>query len=337
MPRIPSLLALPLLAAASLTAAGSAETDSFLRTEPHELIAGNAGDPWCEEGDAASTLAEPADLRGAHFAFSLECLFKAPKVPEDLAASIPVLEQVPAAQNGAEFLFVQVALSGEYSPEYTTEPSELTSWIESGKERIPIVAAPRSNDFYVVSVPRGDRAVLWVSDSHRHQGIDLRTGEQVDPVTAYYNGLALRSFDFGGYDTEEVDLRNGRYSGWIRCKTEYAEATTRAVWHQQQGWADEGMVFLEVRTNWCAQTESFTWELDQTKAFTIDGGGPVSWTATDAESTEGWDTLSLLFVIPADTVEATIDFSPVGTIEIRENGVELFTTKLPNFAWEAAF
>jgi hypothetical protein len=336
MPRILSLVALPLLAAASLTAAGSVESGSFLRTEHYALIVGNARDAWCEEGDAASVLAEPADLRGAHFSFSLECLFKAPKVPEDLSASIPELEHLPPAQDGAEFLFAQVSLPADENAEYTYDPSALTSWIEIGWERINLSTTPAVQQFYVVSAPIDEPAVLWTEDSGRAQGIDLRTGEQVEPVSAYYNGLALRSFDFGGFDTEEVDLRNGRYSGWIRCKTEQAEAT-RAVWMEDRGWAEEGTVFLEVRTNWCAKSENFTWDLDRTKAFTIDGEGPVSWTATESEAGEGWNRLRLLFVIPADSNEATVDFSPVGTIEIRENGVEMYATKLPNFAWEMAF
>lgn len=334
MPRVLTLAALPLLAAASLVTAGSADSDSFLRTEPYELIVGSGGERWCEEGDAASELAAPADLRGAHFSFSLDCLFSAPTAPPDLAASVPGLEHVPSAQEGSEFLFVQLALSGEYSPEYATEPSLLASWIEAGEERIQLMAAPRSDNHYVVSVPRGDRAVLWMSDSNQHQGIDLRTGAQVDPVTAYYNGLALRSFEFGGFDTEKVTFRNSRVSGWIQCDTEYAQAN-RAVWLEDRGLAAEGTVFLVLRTEWCSRLDHFTWELDEEEAFTIEGVPPVSWTAT--ETNEHWDHLTMVFTIPEDATEVTIDFSPEGTVEHKETGEKLFSERLPNFAWKAAF
>lgn len=336
MPRILTLAALPLLVAASLTAAADADPDSFLRTAPYELITGSSRDAWCEEGDAASTLAEPADLRGAHFSFSLACLFEAPKVPQNLAASLDPLTHVPPAQDGSEFIFAQVDLPAEYNSEYTGDPSVLASWIEIGEERFNLKAEPRVNHYFVVSAPRDEPVVLWVADSGRAQGIDLRTGGQVDPVTAYYNGLALRSFDFGGYDTEEVDVLNERRSGWIRCRTESAEAT-RAVWLEDRGWAEEGTVFLEVRTNWCAESDNFSWELDQAKAFTIDGVGPVSWESTDWESDEGWVALVMVFVIAADTPNATIDFSPVGTVKLKETGEELASRNLPNFAWEADF
>lgn len=334
MARMLTLAALPLPVAASLTAAGSADPDSFLRTAPYELVVGNASELWCEEGDAASDLAEPADLRGAHFALSLDCLFKAHKVPEDLAASIPALEHVPPAQDGVEFLFFQAARPAEYNAEFANEPSALASWIQVGGERIDLLAAPAGHNYYVVSVPVDEPAVLWVDDSGRAQGVDLRTGEQVDPVTAYYNGLALRSFDFGGYDTEEVDIFNGRVSGWIRCKTKVTEAS-RIVWREDLGWAPEGTVFVEVRTNWCSETDHFTWELDKDKAFTIDGEAPQSWTATDIG--DGWDQLAMVFAVLEDTPEVTIDFSPVGTIEHKETGGELISDRLPNFAWEADF
>ncbi|MEU5155910.1 hypothetical protein [Glycomyces sp. NPDC021274] len=335
MPRILALAALPLLAAASLTAAGSADADSFLRTEPYELIVGSGGDPWCEEGGAAGDLAAPADLRGAHFSFSLDCLFSAPKVPADLAASIPALEHVPPAQDGSEFLFVQLALSSEYSPEHTTEPSLLASWIEVGEERISLAAAPRSSDHYVVSAPRDARAVLWVSDADRAQGIDLRTGAQVEPVAAYYNGLALRSYNLGGFeDDDPFRIVNERRSGTATCSTEYAEGT-RALWLEDRGWAPEGTVFIEVRTRWCSRYNDITWELDRERAFTIDGEAPMSWTATERNAY--WDDLVLVFTIPADVREATIDFSPVGDIRFKETGEELFTDDLPNFAWKLAF
>lgn len=335
MPRMLTLIVLPLLAAASLTAAGSVDPDSFLRTAPYELITDVSRDAWCEEGDEASALAEAADLRGAHFSFSLDCLFKAPKVPEDLAASIPVLEHVPPAQDGTEFLFAQVALPAKYNAEYTYAPSVLASWIEvGGDERIDLATAPAVQNFYVLSVPLDEPAVLWVDDSGRTQGIDLRTGEQVDPVAAYYNGLGLRTVDLGGFDTEKVNIFNGSASGWIRCETKFAKAS-RFVWRDDVGWAADGTVFLEVKTNWCSETDNFTWELDQERAFTVDGEAPLSWTAT--ESNEHWDSLVLVFAVPADAAETTIDFSPVGTIELKETGEEVVSNRLPNFAWRAAF
>ncbi|MEV3935978.1 hypothetical protein AB0K52_08395 [Glycomyces sp. NPDC049804] len=328
-------LSVAMLAAALLGTAGGADPGSFLRTAPYELIVGKGGGEWCVEGDAASTLAEPADLRGPHFSFSLACLFKAPAIPDSLAASLPALARVPPAEDGVEFLFTQVALPAEYDSEHKKDPAALTSWIQVGERRVDLLTAPGIENHYVLSVPVDEPAVLWVEDSGRAQGVDLRSGAQVEPVTAYYNGLALRWFELDGYDTGEVDFRNSRRAGWIRCRTGYAEAN-RAVWTEERGWAESGTVFLEVSTNWCSETELFTWELDMSQAFTVDGEAPVSWTATDTDD-EYWDRLTMVFAIPEDAAEATVHFSPVGTVGHKASGDELTGTRLPNFAWKMDF
>lgn len=125
--RIIALAALPFLVAAALTTAGSATSDTFLRTEPYELITGYDRNPWCAKGDDASVSEAPADLRGPHFSFSLSCLQETPAIPRDLAAAIPELEHVPPAREGVEFIVAQAARQSGYLPEYETVPRHLAS------------------------------------------------------------------------------------------------------------------------------------------------------------------------------------------------------------------
>ncbi|SDE24445.1 hypothetical protein [Glycomyces harbinensis] len=334
MPRIASFAAVPVLVAVALGAAGGADTDSFARTAPFALITGVEHDPWCDEGDDAYVLDSPADLRGPHFSLSLGCLFRGDAVPLDLAAAGSDLEHVVPVEDGSEFLIAQVASMAEYEPELEADAMAVTAWIQAGGERIDLNGIPAEGRSFVLSVPVGEDAVLWVDDSGRAQGLDLRTGAQVEPIGSYYNGLRLSEVAIGGYNTGEIDVYNSRASGYVRC-ADGSGTAHRSVWREDLGWAAEGTVFLEVRFKWCSELESSTWELDRERAVTVDRNTPLSWTATELEG--GWDHFAIVFAVPADADEITVDFTPYGEVENDESGTLAFAGDLPHFAWVAEF
>jgi hypothetical protein len=334
VPRIAPFAALPLLAALALGAAGGADAGSFARTAPFELISGVERDSWCAVGDDAYVLDASADLRGPHFSFSLRCLFQDDAIPRKLAAVGSDLEHVVPAEDGSEFLIAQIAHKAEYEPEHRTEAVRTSGWIQAGNERIDLDGIPTAGRYFVLSVPVGEDAVLWVDDAGRAQGIDLRTGAQVDPVGAYYNGLRSRAVEIGGYNTGRIDTYSGRSTGYVRCANGSGTAR-RQVWREDLGWAAEGTVFLEVRFNWCSEFEFSTWELDRERAVMVDRDTPLSWTATELEG--GWDELAIVFAVPADADEITVDFTPYGDLESNEFGPLMLAEELPHFTWVAEF
>ncbi|MCD0443318.1 hypothetical protein LO763_06720 [Glycomyces sp. A-F 0318] len=334
MPRTAPFAALPLLAAVALGAAGSADADSFARTAPYELLTDVEPDPWCDDGEDAYVLDTAADLRGPHFSLSLRCLFQDDAIPRDLAASDPGLEHVVPVEDGAEFLIAQVARQADYTSEHGTDADRTTAWIQAGGERFDLAGVPAAGRYLVLSVPVGEDAVLWVEDTGRAQGLDLRTGEQVDPVGAYYSDLLLGTIEIDGYDTGKVEVYNSRGSGHVRCPQDSVWAH-RFVWREDLGWAEPGTVFLELRFGWCARSDAFTWELDRESAVTVDRDAPLSWTATELEG--GWDHLALVFAVPEDADAITVDFTPYGDIEHVEAGPVAFSEELPSFTWTAEF
>lgn len=335
MPRIIALAALPLFAAASLTTAGSVGPDAFLRTEPYELVTGVDRDAWCDHGDDASVLYDPADLRGAHFALSLTCMYEVPAIPPEIAALIADLEHTPPASEGAEFLIAQASKRAAFQPEHSSLDHHLEAWIQVGDERVALDSAPIDGSYLVLSVPVDEQAVLWVADDGRAQGLDLRTGAQVDRIEAYYDQISLSTVDLPGFDTENIDVYNSRVSGHVGCLTTFGEAS-RAVWRDDLGWAAEGTVFIEVRSRWCTRFDEVTWELDQEKAVTIDGEAPLSWIATVADDTQ-WDEITTVFAVPEDTVDITIDFTPYGDLDTEKYGELHLVDRLPSFEWVAKF
>jgi hypothetical protein len=339
-PRFTTFAVLSLLAAAVLTVAGSVPADSFARTGPYELITGSDGNPWCGEDDDASVADDPADLRGAHFAFSLSCLFETPAIPRDLAVAAPELRHVPPAKDGVEFVIFQVAPHSDYPPEYATEPERLTSWIQVGGERIELSSAPNEWNYFVLSAPVGEPVVLWVDDADRAQGLDLRSGDQVDPVTSYYNDIGLWTQKTEGFEYEEVRFRNGRRTWKMTCTRSIAEIT-RAVWTEENGWAPEGSVWLTVRFNWCGDSFSDTiWTLDRERALLAMGGSEyLELVAWEEEPADGYGQIqTVVYAAPADTAEFKVFFCPAGEVTEKESGQTYRQLEMPSITtWAASY
>jgi hypothetical protein len=323
MPRILSLFALPLLAAASLTAAGSAEAGSFLRTETYELVTGADPDRWCGPDEDPYVGDDWADLRGAHFALSLSCLFHAPSIPDRLAAEAPELQYLPAAVPGDEFLIVQVAHQALYFPEI--EASTTESWIMAGAKRVYLGAPPAAGTFLALTVPAGAETVLWVEDAGRAQGLDLRTGARVDPVEGYYSGPAFATFTGEAFDYDEIRFGNAS-GGWrISCDNDGARVS-RTMWTDQLGWAPEGSVYLAVWFWWCGEDtfDETTWELDKDGAFDVMIGMEsverLQWDETPATGEWGGTIHELVFEVPVAQHEFKLLFTPTGELTESSNG-----------------
>jgi len=332
MPRILSLVALPLLAAASLTAAGSVEPGSFLRTETYELVTGADPDRWCGPGEDPYVGDDWADLRGAHFALSLSCLFHAPSIPDRLAAEAPELQYLPAAAPGDEFLIVQVAHQAQYFPE--VEASTTESWIMADTKRVYLGEPPAAGAFLALTVPAGAETILWVEDAGRAQGLDLRTGARIDPIAGYYTGPVFMTDRSENFDYEGVRFSNA--NGWwkMECHNDGARVS-RTMWTDELGWAPEGSVYLLGWFWWCGEGtfDDTVWELDKDEAFEVMIGTEsverLQWNETPTTAEWGGATHELVFEVPVDQHEFKLLFTPTGEVTELANGEVFEMTSRP--------
>ncbi|MFC3495478.1 hypothetical protein [Glycomyces rhizosphaerae] len=344
MRRIPTLVALTLLAAAFLTVGGSMDSDSFLRTGPYELATGIDRRLWCEPGDDASVIDEPADLRGAHFSISLACLFKdASMTPEQLAA-IPELAQMPQAGEGVEFLIAQVALQADFLAEHGTDPTWVESWIEVDGERIDLETTPEPGQYLVLSAPVGAAATLWVEDDGRAQGLDLRTGEPLDRVEAYYTDPGFWTESDGDFETLDAYFVSDGRSWTVGCHSNRVEFT-RSMWLEDYGWAPEGSVFLQVEFWWCTGAGVYDdgiWTLDSERSLFVRTGSevalPIGWSTRDNPSAARGQRHTVVVEVPAAESEFRVNFAPTGEFEEAATGEVFSLGRFPAvFTWNAEF
>jgi hypothetical protein len=337
--------ALPLAATAALATVTSCASEASeasgdsARTAPYELIVGSDQDPWCDKEDEAN-----ADLRGAHFSLSLGCVFREPAVPEMLSDRKSYLAELPPAQDGTEFLLVQVADQAEYLPEHGTDPAWLSAWIQAGGERLELESVPKAGQFLVLSVPADETAVLWVDDDGRAQGLDLRSGERVEPLAPYYADIGFWTESATDVDFPDVEFESGA-GGWtVGCHSSRIEFT-RSMWLPDYGWAPEGSVYLRVDLWWCTGDgvyDELVWTLDETKAILVTSGSrtaePVGWSKVDGTGRHRGQHHSAVVAVPADARDFQVAFSPVGELTEKDSGEVYSTTEPPPAAeWTVQF
>jgi hypothetical protein len=117
---------------------------------------------------------------------------------------------------GSEFVAVQFA-QGTQSIVDGAEPAR--AWVQAGDRAFDLDRVPRYLEWVVVTVHVGESVALWVEDHGRAQGLDLRTGERIDPVAAYYNGIGFHSDGGLGEVSYNVDLAFDSGVGWISCES----------------------------------------------------------------------------------------------------------------------
>ncbi|GAA2277334.1 hypothetical protein GCM10009853_034410 [Glycomyces scopariae] len=316
-------------AAVGATAAGSVAADSFVRTEAYELFTGQDTESWCIGDYDALTVG--ADLRGPHFAFSYLCRFAEDETP---AAVHAAFAGTPALAEGTELLAVQSSLEPVYLPEVGAEAVDV--WIEVGPERIDLAGLPVAFGYLAVAVPAGEDAVLWVEDDGRAQGLSLRTGDRVEPVASYYNGLASEAVDTARYEFADVQVRNSSRGGTALCGG-YASAT-RQTWHPELGWAAEGTSFLTVELNWChvlddgSGTDVLRWELDPELALVSADGTPTPLQWTEDPGEDDRLLVAAVFAVPEDLAELRLDFVPLGDLHDLVGGGDYYFGDTPEAA-----
>lgn len=331
------LIALALLTpAVAATAAGSVRADSFARTEAYALFTGSGTESWCLDDNEARLT--DADLRGPHFAVSFLCGFIEADAP---AAVDAAFAGTPVLADGTELLAVQSALTPVYRPE--AEPAVVEVWVEAGAERIDLAGLPVPFGYVAVAVPAGEDAVLWVEDDGRAQGLSLRTGARVEPVTSYYNGVGFAAAGTASYEFEKVQVRNAHHGGRASCGG-HASAT-RQVWHPELGWAAVGTSFLTVKLNWChvfedheSGEETLRWELHPELSLTSADGAPTPLRWDEEPATDDGDRLlvTAVFSVPEDLTELRVDFTPLGDLYDLSAGGEFSFADTPD-AVELAF
>lgn len=311
--------------AASLLAASACSALPFTdETEAYELVTGDTESSWCAPEDDSRRLESGADLRGPHFALSLMCSYTGTAIPDPIAADVAALGELPEPESDTEFVLAQFALADTYDPEAETEQGDVAAWIEAGERELELEALPVPGGYVAVAVPVGEAAVLWVEDDGRAQGLDLRTGAQVDPVAAYYNGLSTEPVVVDEFAYEDVTILNGTDAYRLACGSDTLQGH-RAVWREDRGWAAEGTVHLEVSFSWCGYEDpGIAWHLDEA-ALTVETGDDVaealSWEAIDLGEEFDGDTRHVaVFAIPEDAAAATLVFTPVGDLENLDGG-----------------
>lgn len=305
------------LAAVALTATGCSSIPFLDRTEAHELVTGATESPWCADSDWAWMLGQDTDLAGPHFGLSIICHYDGAELPEAAAENVTELADLPKLADDTEILVNQIALGPNYSAEIEDDPAQVTAWIESGDERFDLDAVPEPGSFLALTVPAGDTAVLWIEDDGRAQGLDLRSGAQVEPVAAYYNGLATEVIQGDSFAAEATVLNSDK--AWdLSCHSDFLEGD-RNVWREELGWATEESVFLQVTYNWCTYEDNLVWHLDPEASLAVQIGeaavAPLSLTVEELPDTGGTLRYTALFEIPANDHTATLLLTPVGDLE----------------------
>ncbi|MEU5155909.1 hypothetical protein [Glycomyces sp. NPDC021274] len=305
------------LAALALTATGCSAIPFLERTDAHELVTGATDTAWCANGDDSWLLGGAADLTGPHFGLSILCHFEGTTMPEEAADHATELAELPELADDTEILVNQIALGPNYAAEFEDDPSQVTAWIESGDERFDLDAIPAPGDFLALTVPAGESAVLWIEDDGRAQGLDLRTGEQVEPVAAYYNGLATNVVQ-GDSFAAEVTVLNDAQAWDLSCHSDFLEGD-RSVWREDLGWAAEGSVFLQVTFNWCTYEDNLIWHLDPDASLAAQPDGeplaPLSMSAEELPDTGGTLRYTAVFSVPENSESLKLILTPVGDLE----------------------
>ncbi|GAA2277343.1 hypothetical protein GCM10009853_034420 [Glycomyces scopariae] len=304
------------------------------RTESHDFSFGGDSDPWCENGDEFWTGDEGVHILGPHFTVTVECRFVSEELPAQVAARSSALADKPKAADGSEFVINQVSLE-RMDAHYGYAPT--AAWVTIGDQRFDMDEAPQHGDWVVLTAPVDEEAVLWVEDDGRAQGVDMRTGERIDPVFGFYNNVSSTTDLFSGYRYDEVEFDHGDEYTWLACEYDGGSAW-RNPWDEELGWASEGHVFLTVGLGWCRDFDEFTWNLDRQRSITLASGEavePVAWRefALDGMGIE----VQAVFEIPDYDAEITIAFTPVG--EVVDEGGELweFREEPEPTEWTATF
>jgi hypothetical protein len=303
-------------------------------TEAFEFYFGSDSDPWCEDGGDDWTGDEGIHILGPHFSTTVECRFVSDTLPSEVAARSSALADMPSAEDGSEFVVNQVSLD-PMEAEYGYAPTR--AWVTIGDREFSMDEAPAPGDWVVLTAPADEPVVLWVEDTGRAQGVDMRTGERVEPVFAFYNGIASTSDGFPGYRYDEVYFDRGSEYTWLACEYDGGGAW-RNVWDEELGWAPDGSVFLTVATFWCRDYDEFTWNLDPQRSIVLTSGEadePVAWTVSEVE---GYGVeVHAVFQIPDYDAEITIEFTPVGEV-VDEDGRQWEFREAPAATeWTAAF
>lgn len=318
-----------------LGATACAEIEPLETTGVFEVFTGSTDVAWCGPGDDARVLEGGADLTGPHFAVSLLCAYSGEDALEQTAEAVPELEDLPQLVGGAELLIDQVALAATYEPQAS---GDVSAWIDVEGERLDLEALPEPGAYLAVSVPEGADAVLWVEDEGRAQGLDLRSGSQVEPVAAYYSEIGTGPVDLGGYEYEDVRVVGSSNAYRLTCGSAWGTAA-RSVWEADRGWAADGKVYLRVDFKWCHEFDDLYWLLDPEAAVTVDAGdeavAPIDW--AEADQADGWIMVTAWFEIPEDADVVTVDFLPVGGVEDGSGDTYAFAETPEPTEWTVAF
>ncbi|WP_460546207.1 hypothetical protein [Glycomyces halotolerans] len=335
------------LAALALGATGCAAIEPLETTGLYETVRGTSDTAWCQQGDDARLYENGSDLRGPHFSISFLCHYAGSEIPEHVVAEAEQLDDLPQLISGAEYLVNQMAIAPTYESEH--ELGAVEAWIEAGGQKLELGSLPVRGGYVAVTVPAGDDAVLWVEDEGRAQGLDLRTGAQIDPIGAYYNDLGLGAFaGSGGYEFDEIKMINDIGVLTVTCSSSWSEVT-RSVWSEERGWAADGHAHLTFQFRWCGSEDSeyldyVHWKLDRGRALKVwnddESYEPVEWNEGEDQG-DGWVLETAVFEIPVEAAELTFEFTPVGELKAlgrAEAGGDFQFSSAPEPGeWEVSF
>lgn len=326
------LRSLVILGALALSASACGYLPIGESTESYEFYSGNDPDPWCAEDESAYVLSEDSIIEGPHFSTGVQCRYTGEQLPHEVAWRTPSIADLPRAEDGSEFIANHLTTSPDMDL-FDVMGWAVRAWVQVGDQEFELGAPPLQGDWIVVTAPTDVAAVLWVEDDGRSQGLDLRTGERVDPVFAYYTGLAESSDLFSGFKYESYFANEP--SDGLSCQYDGGNAW-RSPWSEELGWAPDGSVYLTVFTFWCDQIGEYSWSLDPA-SITLASGEAVDSEAWFETPVDGGVQIEAVFLIPDIDSEVTIAFEPV-TAAVSEDGREMeFQDEFAVTEWSASF
>lgn len=201
---------------------------------------------------------------------------------------------------------------------------------------------PESEDYtFLVSAQADDGDHLQISADGHDQGFNLAAGERGDAGVAatYYRDVTQQDLQHEySFADQDVALTDGEdeFDAEISFDTHLMEAQI-VPYSAEQGWADEGNMWLAVDFYSSLEADSWTWSLEEAEfSVSVDHGADTA-SSSDSEviTREGTSEEFLMMLqVPADATSFTItpslsaELSPSGsplsqTVEFTTDGYEV--------------
>jgi hypothetical protein len=281
-------------------------------------------------------IAEDAGIfRGPHFVMRFDQVLVTEAIDEILAHELGEPGPFRAA-TGHEFVAARVASDPTLRVRWS-DKAAVSYRIVVGQRVIELDSPPEGNDILFLSVPRGARPLLEVTDAGRAQTFDLRSGRRAKVETLLYP-IRTASLPPRVYDEAGIVAYGGARQG-VRVQILSPGGTaTLEPYLPGLGWARRGRAWLlltplsplviEERLSSSSGYFGVAFDMDTKRSFVLrHAGGAIR--AKDMGhvkmhlDTNGDNRFSVVFDVPASLREGQITISPRGVFATQLRGATL--------------